>query len=165
MDNETKPPVYDPGRALTYAALFGVMVLTIFICSIIGWQVYMAYPVSTEFVGALTFIMGWLTSEAGGIYSNRFGSTQQSAAKDQTIQQQARTAAVSQDALLDSSLTVTKKGAPMAMAALPHDGDTTPASSGATPGSPAAPLQTNSLNVVAQEANVSELQPDPKKEP
>jgi nitrate/nitrite transporter NarK len=85
---------YDPARALTYGALFGVIVLTLFICVMIGIQVWDLKPISTEFVSALTFMMGWLTSEAGGIFSNRFGSTAQSQLKDATIQQQAQTAAI-----------------------------------------------------------------------
>ena len=154
MDTKT---TYDPGRALTYGALFGVLVLTLFICIIIGWQVYMGVQVSTEFVGALTFIMGWLTGQAGQIFNNRFGSTAGSAAKDVTIAQQARTAAAQTDALLDPTVVVTKTdGKPLGRAMMAEPGAPTPTG---------APLQTDNLTVNALNADVREVDPAKGKGP
>lgn len=85
---------YDPARLLTYASLFYVAVLIIFVAVIIGWQIYKSGEANTESWAALTGILGWATSQASIIISNRFGNTQQSAKKDEVIARQAATADV-----------------------------------------------------------------------
>jgi hypothetical protein len=119
MSTDTTKPAFDPAQALTYGSLFGVIVLTLFICVMIGIQVAAGKPISTEFVSALTFMMGWLTSEAGGIFSNRFGSTQQSAMKDQAIATQVQTAAV----VAGAAPTVAEQANLVAPAAVPVAGN------------------------------------------
>jgi hypothetical protein len=149
MDDPKQQYTYDPARALTYAVLFGVIMLTSFVCAMIGLQVYEGKTVSTEAWAALTFIMGWLTSEAGGIYSNRFGSTQQSATKDATIAAQAQTAAV-----------VAATASPVAAAAVA-------AAAGQSPPvpAPAGTIQADTVNVTSLNADVTEVQPTEKDKP
>lgn len=85
---------YDPARVLTMAALAFVGLLIVFVCFIIGSQILKSGTANTESWAALTGLIGWATGVVGMIYSARYGTTQQSAAKDATIQQQAHTAAV-----------------------------------------------------------------------
>lgn len=84
---------YDPAKILTRMALLMVLILIVFICAIIGAQIWKSGEANTESWAALTGIVGWATGVVGTIYSNRFGSTQQAAAKDATIEQQARATA------------------------------------------------------------------------
>ena len=97
---------YDPAKLLTRSALLFVGVLLVFVCLIIGWQIYKSGEANTESWAALTGLIGWATGIVGMIFSNRYGTTQQSTTKDATIAQQAKTAAVVQNALLDPNVTV-----------------------------------------------------------
>lgn len=92
IDRRISP--YDPARLLTFSALLFVGVLIVFVCLIIGAQIMWRGTANTESWAALTGLIGWATGVVGTIYSNRYGTTQQSATKDATIQQQANTAAV-----------------------------------------------------------------------
>ena len=85
---------YDPGRLLTHAALFFVGILIVFVASIIGAQIWQSGEANTESWAALTGLIGWATSQVSIIFSNRFGTTQQSAKKDEVIAQQSRAATV-----------------------------------------------------------------------
>ena len=94
-DNPLTPYVetYDPAKILTRMALLMVLILVLFICAIIGLQIFKTGEANTESWAALTGIVGWATGVVGTIYANRFGSTQSAAAKDDTIRQQARATA------------------------------------------------------------------------
>ncbi len=83
---------YDPGRLLTIAALLFVGILILFVSGIIGIQIWKSGEANTESWAALTGLIGWATSQVSIIYSNRYGTTQQSINKDAVIAQQARTA-------------------------------------------------------------------------
>ena len=109
LDNPLTPQIetYDPAKILTRMALLFALLLILFICSIIAVQIWKTGEANTESWAALTGIVGWATGVVGMLYSNRFGSTQQSAAKDATIQQQARTAEV-----IATGATGTGNGAP-----------------------------------------------------
>lgn len=85
---------YDPAWLLTFSALAFVGILIVFVCVIIGMQIWSKGEANTESWAALTGLIGWVTGVVGTIFSNRFGTTSQSATKDATIQQQANTAAV-----------------------------------------------------------------------
>ncbi len=85
---------FDPAKVLTYGALFFLTVLIVFICVIISFQIWKTGDANTESWAAFVGIVGWCTGVVSGIYAHRFGTTQQSTAKDAVIQQQARTAAV-----------------------------------------------------------------------
>lgn len=86
--------LYDPARLLTISALSFVGILIVFVCFIIGSQIWQKGMANTESWAALTGLIGWATGVVGTIYSSRYGTTQQSAAKDAIIQQQANTAAI-----------------------------------------------------------------------
>lgn len=86
---ERRADDYDPGRLLTYAALFFVGVLIVFVSSIIGVQIWKSGEANTESWAALTGLIGWATSQVSIIFSNRFGTTQQAAKKDDVIARQA----------------------------------------------------------------------------
>ena len=90
--NDDDKDVYDPAAILTRAALLFAFLLITFVCAIIVVQTLNTGEANTESWGALTAIIGWVTGVVGTIYANRFGSTQQSAAKDKTIAAQAATA-------------------------------------------------------------------------
>ena len=83
---------YDPGRLLTLAALLFVGILILFVAGIIGMQIWKSGDANTESWAALTGLIGWATSQVSIIYSNRYGTTQQSVNKDAVIAQQARAA-------------------------------------------------------------------------
>ncbi len=85
---------YDPAQLLTRSAIFFVGVLVVFVCAIIGAQIFKSGEANTESWAALTGIIGWATGVVSGLFNHRFGTTQQSTAKDATIQQQAATAAI-----------------------------------------------------------------------
>lgn len=88
VDNRT----YDPGKFLTHAALYFVGALIIFVGSIIAAQIWQTGEANTESWAALTGLIGWACGTASSVFNARFGTSQQSAAKDATIAQQARTA-------------------------------------------------------------------------
>lgn len=94
MSDETKVPPYDPAPLLTHAALLFQGILILFVAGIIGIQIWAKGEANTESWAALTGLIGWSMGVNSGLYNNRFGSTAQSASKDSTIEQQARTAAV-----------------------------------------------------------------------
>ena len=83
---------YDPARLLTMAALLFVGILILFVSGIIGIQIWKSGEANTESWAALTGLIGWATSQVSVLYSNRYGTTQQSVNKDAVIAQQARTA-------------------------------------------------------------------------
>ena len=83
---------YDPGRLLTFAALFFVGILIVFVAGITGVQLWKSGEANTESWAALTGLIGWATSQVSIIYSNRYGTTQQSANKDAIIARQAKAA-------------------------------------------------------------------------
>lgn len=85
---------YDPAKLLTYTALLFVGVLIVFVSTIIGVQIWETGEANTESWAALTGLIGWATSQVSIIFSNRFGTTEQSAKKDEVIARQASTAAV-----------------------------------------------------------------------
>ncbi len=91
---------YDPSRILTYCALLFVAGSILALSAIIGWQIYTDGEASTEWVGQLCLVIGWVLGKAGDIYNHTFGTTSQSQAKDATIATQARTAAVLQGAAI-----------------------------------------------------------------
>lgn len=101
-DESLRPDGYDPARLLTLAALFFVGILIVFVAGIIGVQIWKVGEANTESWAALTGLIGWATSQVSIIFSNRFGSTQQSQTKDTTIAVQAHTAAVAQAALTET---------------------------------------------------------------
>jgi len=109
---------YDPARVLTISVMMMVWLLALFLGAIVGFQIYTTGAADTASWGQFAFVIGWATAKAGDIFNNRFGSTRQSADKDTTIAQQARTAAVAQDALLDPAVNVTTGDKPLARAAL-----------------------------------------------
>lgn len=96
---------YDPAPMLTNAALAFVAILLIFVCAIIAAQIIKTGQANTESWAALTGLIGWVTGVVGTIFSNRFGTTQQSVAKDAVIAQQANTAAVTAGAAPPTSPT------------------------------------------------------------
>lgn len=98
---------YDPARLLTWAALVFVLILIVFVAAIIGVQIYKSGEANTESWAALTGLIGWATSQVSIIFSARYGTTQQSMAKDATIRQQAMTAAVQAQAAVSPAATVT----------------------------------------------------------
>ena len=73
---------YDPSRLLTWAAIWFVLILIIFVCLIIGVQIFKSGEANTESWAALTGIIGWATAQAQVLYSNRFGSTLSNTKKD-----------------------------------------------------------------------------------
>ena len=83
---------YDPARLLTWAALAFVGILIIFVAAIIGIQIAKTGEANTESWAALTGLIGWATSQVSVIYSNRYGTTQQSTNQTAVIAQQARAA-------------------------------------------------------------------------
>lgn len=83
---------YDPAKLLTFAGLTFVLVLIVFVCSIIGIQIAKSGEANTESWAALTGLIGWATGIVGMIYSNRYGTTQQSTNQTAVIAQQARAA-------------------------------------------------------------------------
>lgn len=129
-------PQYDPARVLTYFALVLVAGAVLSLSVIVGWQIYSTGTAETVWVGQLCLVIGWALGKAGDIYNNRFGTTSQSADKDSTIKQQAKTMAVTQDALLDPGLVVTVDPSKRA------------------PGVP--PILMDTMNVHAVTANVTE---------
>ena len=80
----------DLATPLTYSAIAGVALLLIFVGAVIIVQMVQGKPVTTEVWAALTGLIGWMTGQAGNIYSYRFGSTRQSGAKDVLIGQLAK---------------------------------------------------------------------------
>lgn len=76
---------YDPGRLLTWAAIWFVLILILFVCTIIGVQIWRSGEANTESWAALTGIIGWATAQAQVLYSNRFGSTLSNTKKDAAI--------------------------------------------------------------------------------
>ena len=97
MDERRKE--YDPSKLLTFSALLFVGILIVFVAGIIAAQIWKSGEANTESWAALTGLIGWATSQVSIIFSNRYGTTQQSKAKDDVILQQARTAASAQAAL------------------------------------------------------------------
>ncbi len=91
---EERRTAYDPARLLTMAGLGFVAVLILFVAAIILVQVIKSGSANTESWAAFTALIGWATAQVSVIYSNRYGTTQQSATKDAVIEQQSRTAAV-----------------------------------------------------------------------
>jgi hypothetical protein len=89
-----KPPSYDPAALLTGSALFFVGILILFVAAIIGVQIWRSGEANTESWAALTGLIGWATSQVSVIFNNRYGTTQQSARKDETIQDLTKTASV-----------------------------------------------------------------------
>lgn len=85
---------YDPARLLTAAALIFVGVLILFVSAIIGVQIWKSGEANTESWAALTGLIGWATSQVSVLYSNRYGTTQQSTNQTAVIAQQARAASV-----------------------------------------------------------------------
>ena len=104
---------YDPGRLLTLAALLFVGILILFVAGIIGMQIWKSGDANTESWAALTGLIGWATSQVSIIYSNRYGTTQQSVNKDAVIAQQARTAEAV--AGVTTALAPTQPAAPTAL--------------------------------------------------
>jgi len=113
---------YDPAKLLTWSALLFVAMLLIFVCAIIGWQVYLKGTADTEYWAALTGLIGWSTAKVGDVFNSRYGTSKASDSKDVTIAQQARTAAVAQNALLDPNVTLNV--APPVVPEVPPKGDT-----------------------------------------
>ena len=147
--------VYDPARSLTISIMGMVWLLILFTGGIIIAQIIDRGSANTESWAAFTGIIGWATAKAGDIFNNRFGSTKESADKNQTIAQQARTAAVTTDALLDPKVVVSTGdgGAPMPRATLDHPADAKP---------PAGAIQAENVTVAALNTTVNEV--DPKKD-
>ena len=85
---------YDPARLLVHCALGFVGSLIFFCGAIVVIQIFKNGEANTESWAALTGLIGWACGTAGTVYAARFGTTQQSQAKDAVIAQQARTAAV-----------------------------------------------------------------------
>jgi hypothetical protein len=85
---------YDPALMLTRAAIAFVGVMMLFVGGIIIAQIVKGGEANTESWAALTGLIGWATGQASIVFSNRFGTTSQSAKKDAVIEQQAKTAAV-----------------------------------------------------------------------
>lgn len=83
---------YDPARLLTVSALIFVGILILFVAGIIGVQIEKSGEANTESWAALTGLIGWATSQVSIIFSNRYGTTQQSTAQTAVIAQQARAA-------------------------------------------------------------------------
>lgn len=83
---------YDPAKLLTFAGLTFVLVLILFVSAIIGIQIAKSGEANTESWAALTGLIGWATGIVGMIYSNRYGTTQQSTNQAAVIAQQARAA-------------------------------------------------------------------------
>lgn len=133
-------PQYDPAKVLTYCALLFVIGAIVCLSAIVGWQIYTKDTAETVWVGQLCAVIGWVLGQAGSIYNNRFGTTTQSAAKDDTIKQQAKTAAAAQGALLDPAFVVSIDPTRRAPAA-------------------GAPLVAETINVDATTANVTEKTP------
>ena len=92
VNPQSNGQVYDPAKILTAAALLFVFILILFVAAIIGVQILKSGEANTESWAALTGLIGWATSQVSVLYSNRYGTTQQSVAKDMVIAQQARTA-------------------------------------------------------------------------
>ncbi len=85
---------YDPARLLTVSALIFVGILILFVAGIIGAQIAQSGEANTESWAALTGLIGWATSQVSIIFSNRYGTTQQSTNQTAVIAQQARAATV-----------------------------------------------------------------------
>lgn len=85
---------YDPAKLLTIVGLIFVLVLILFVCGIIGIQIAKSGEANTESWAALTGLIGWATSQVSIIFSNRYGTTQQSTNQTAVIAQQARAASV-----------------------------------------------------------------------
>ena len=96
---EEKRTDYDPALLLTRAALSFVGTMIVFVCIIISVQIAKTGEANTESWAALTGLIGWVTGIASVIFNARFGTSQQSAAKDKIIAKQVETAAVAQAAL------------------------------------------------------------------
>lgn len=134
---------YDPAKALTNSIMGMVWLLILFTGGIIAAQIIDRGSANTESWAAFTGIIGWATAKAGDIFNNRFGSSKESSDKNHTIAQQARTAAVAQDALLDPAVTV-KADKPLPRATLED------------PAVPTVPPKTDSVIVEANTAVVTE---------
>ena len=93
MTDPIDSPVYDPAILLTRSAISFVGVLLAFVGAIIIVQYVQKGSANTESWAAMTGLIGWATGVLGMVYSNRFGTTSQSATKDAVIAQQAKTAA------------------------------------------------------------------------
>ncbi len=83
--SEERRADYDPGRLLTHAAVWFVFILILFVCAIIGVQIWRAGEANTESWAALTGIIGWVTAQLQVLYSNRFGSTLSNTKKDAAL--------------------------------------------------------------------------------
>lgn len=97
MFNDPPANQYDPAKTLTLSALLFVGFLIVFVAAIIGAQIWRFGEANTESWAALTGLIGWVTGQLGGVFSARFGTTQQSASKDETIKVLSQTAAVATD--------------------------------------------------------------------
>lgn len=117
---------YDPAKLLTLFALIFVGVLILFVAGIIGLQIWKSGEANTESWAALTGLIGWATSQVSIIFSNRYGTTQQSTNQTAVIAQQARAASVLAQAATAPALT------PQAPAETPGGGViTSPTTTGA----------------------------------
>ena len=92
---EDRREEYDPNRVLTWSALYFVGILIVFVCLIIGVQIWKSGEANTESWAALTGIIGWATAQAQVLYSNRFGSTLSTTKKDAAMTRIAEQAAPS----------------------------------------------------------------------
>ncbi len=88
-----RPAEYDPAPLLIRAGLTIVACLLTFTGVIIVLQILKAGEANTESWAAFTGLIGWATSQVSIIFSNRFGTTQQAAKKDELIAKQVTTAA------------------------------------------------------------------------
>lgn len=107
---------YDPAILLTRAALSFVGVLIVFVCVIIGLQIWKTGEANTESWAALTGMIGWVTGTVSMIYNARYGTSKQAETKDAVIAQQSRTAAVIAGATSTSAQTMPVTGGTVTVA-------------------------------------------------
>lgn len=107
---------YDPAILLTRAALSFVGVLIVFVCVIIGLQIWKTGEANTESWAALTGMIGWVTGTVSMIYNARYGTSKQAETKDAVIAQQSRTAAVIAGATSVSAQTMPVTGGTVTVA-------------------------------------------------
>jgi len=79
------PNVWDARRVLIGSSVIGVAILLLFVCGVLGVQVYRGIEVGVEVWAALTGLIGWVTAKAGTLWDYYFGSSRQSTAKDTAI--------------------------------------------------------------------------------
>lgn len=112
---EERRSEYDASLLLTRAALIFVGVLIVFVCLIIGVQVYRTGEANTESWAALMGMIGWATAQAQVLYSNRFGSTLSATKKDAAIQNLAQAAPVQTALAVAASRNEPVPAAPLAV--------------------------------------------------